>query len=79
MPSPERGFVLVLRVWFHDGVPVARILADPDPDPGRDPGPPADPGAGPPSDSTTVAGREAIVTAVRDWVTDLDPNPNSSQ
>lgn len=67
MPSPEQGFVLVVRVWFHDGVPVARILADPVPSP------PADAGsAGPPSDSTTVAGREAIVAAVSDWVAGLD-------
>ena len=66
MPSPEQGFVLVVRVWFHDGVPVARILTDP--------GPPAMAGsAEPPADSTTVAGREAFVAAVDVWVAGLGP------
>jgi len=69
MPSPEQGHVLVVRVWFHDGVPVARILADPRPGRATAEGSAAEP----PEDSTTVAGNEAIIAAVSDWVTGLDP------
>ena len=30
MSSSEAGAVLVVRVWFHDGVPVARLLPQPE-------------------------------------------------
>jgi hypothetical protein len=58
MPRPEDGFVLVVRVWLHDGVPVARLLAHPPNGPAVDEG-------------TTVAGTEEIVTTVQRWVRDL--------
>lgn len=58
MPRSEEGSVLVVRLWFHDGVPVARLLAHP----------PAGPATG---EGTTVAGAEKIIAAMERWVTDL--------
>lgn len=50
--------MLVVRVWLHGGIPVARLLSHPP--------------SGPPSDDgTTAAGTAGIVAAMERWVTDL--------
>jgi hypothetical protein len=62
MPSPEQGYVLIVRVWFHDGVPVARLLTHPAGQPPVDDEP-----------EPVVAGSDGIVAAVTTWLTNLDP------
>lgn len=69
MPHSEDSFVLVARVWLHDGVPVARLLIYP----------PASPQL---RYGTTVAGGTEITATIERLVTDLvfgtfgDPDPS---
>jgi hypothetical protein len=50
-------YVLVIRLWLHDGVPVARLLALPSTD-------------SPPEESTIVAGTDRILATIERWMTD---------
>jgi hypothetical protein len=58
MSPGEDGFVLVVRVWLHDGVPVARLMALP-------------PSGPSPYEATAVAGLAEIIAVIERWVTDL--------
>jgi hypothetical protein len=57
MSRTEDNYILVIRVWLHDGVPVARLLALPSAD-------------SPSEESTTVAGIDQILAMIERWVTD---------